>query len=107
MPEIGDKVFFKNGPTGHAQQAFIVGQTSRSWYMSASQNPWWASEPKQLARLALRYEKKEVLFIDEEMFALENWAASHRISIQSQIWRISAEQLKQVAAIIGYEQKIA
>lgn len=103
MPEIGDKVFFKNGPNGQAQQSFVVGQTSRSWYVSSGQNPWWAGDKQQMARHGLRYEKKEVIFVTQEQFQLEDWAAKHRSSIQGQIWRVSAEQLKKIAEIIEYK----
>lgn len=99
MPEIGDKVFFKDGPTGHPQSSFVVGQTSRSWYMSANAR-WAGCDPQVLARHALRHEKKEVIFITEEQFAITRWADDNRSRIHSAIWRLTPEQLKKIAEIV-------
>lgn len=109
MPQIGEQVFYKNGETGYPQKGYIVGETKRSWYMHHAPDPWWARErdSEKMRLHGTRYEKKALIFVTAEDYALSLWAHENRNSIQSQIWRITPEQLKQVAVIIGYEKKIA
>lgn len=104
MAQIGEQVFYKNGASGYPQKGFIVGETKRSWYMHHAPDPWWARNMEKMRLHGTRYEKKELVFVTSEDYALAVWAHENRNAIQSQIWRISAEQLKQVAAIIGYEK---
>lgn len=104
MPQIGEQVFYRNGENGYPQKGFIVGETKRSWYMHHAPDGWWIGNQEEVRRHGTRYEKKELMFVTSEDYALSVWAHENRNAIVGQIWRISAEQLKQVAAIIGYEK---
>lgn len=104
MPQIGEQVFYKNGPNNYPQKRYIVGENRRSWYMHRDKNIWWAGDKAQMRQYGNRYEKNAVVFIAEEEYVLSVWAQDNRGDIQRLIWRITPEQLRQVAAIIGYEK---
>lgn len=104
MPEIGDKVFYIAGQNGYPQTNYIVGSSARSWFMSSNPSPWWAADVSAMRRNGLRYDKKEITFVTEDVYILGRWASQHRANIQRAIWNITPEKLKTVAEIIGYAE---
>lgn len=78
----------------HAYERTIIGETSRSWVCGSEWAPW-------------RYAKKEYRIITDAEAREIYWANRVRRAIARSIEysSVTPAQLRQIAAIIGYEEQ--
>ncbi len=87
--EIGERIYYQTGDSPMIHSTTYLGETSRSWLTGVQWRP-------------TKLPKKTTVFKTEADYRLQTWASKHGYRISDMVRRASAEQLRQVAGLIGY-----
>lgn len=103
--KIGDTIYYqeKGGHPAFWYKAVILGETSRSWLVNAS-NEWWTDRPELIGHYAKKLPKSGTKFTTKEKAELQSWTMTQRYQIARTVERLNdGALLRQVADLIGYK----
>jgi hypothetical protein len=91
---VGDTIYIKESESSWIHRWNFVGETSRSWLVGATWNP-------------TKYAKNKTVFVTEADFNEQIWANKnrHKISTEVSHYKVTPEQLRKIAEIIGYKEE--
>lgn len=93
--QIGDTIYYREGEGRFVHKDTYQGETSRSWLFGVSWKP-------------SKHAKKITKFVTEEEYNLSLWASKNNWRIAERVrYYATPEQLKLIAAMVGYEEPSA